>query len=164
MSLLYSIYRCSILFIMVNAFLPFSDFQLSAEILDYRRPGKQRVEAMQIINVLQNPEAKGWKNHSAVKMRKGYEDALKLYFNIMVKEWIKQGYKNDLKLYEISDVIELPWWLGNKDFHNSHKASLFRKNKEYYENKLEVDDTYLDKGYVWPKIIDGKKVIEFSKL
>lgn len=37
---------------MVNTFLPYPDFVKVAKLLDYRRLGKQRVEAKQIINIL----------------------------------------------------------------------------------------------------------------
>jgi hypothetical protein len=36
----------------MQTFLPYEDFTLSAQVLDYRRLGKQRVEALQIYNVL----------------------------------------------------------------------------------------------------------------
>lgn len=55
-------------------FLPHEDFEKSAQSLDYRRLGKQRVEAMQIYNCLLKPTR--WKNHPAVLMWSGYEDAL----------------------------------------------------------------------------------------
>ena len=36
----------------MQTFLPYSNFQKSAEVLDWRRLGKQRVEGMQIINTI----------------------------------------------------------------------------------------------------------------
>ena len=87
---------------MVNTFLPFPDFKLSARVLDYRRLGKQRVEAMILVDVItKGKEAKGWKNHPAVEMWKDNIDALKLYHNVIINEWIARGYNNNMKLYEI---------------------------------------------------------------
>ena len=37
----------------MQTFLPYKSFKKSAETLDYQRLGKQRVEAMQIINVIE---------------------------------------------------------------------------------------------------------------
>jgi len=54
----------------MQTFLPQISFKESAECLDNRRLGKQRVEAMQIMKALLLPEY-GWKNHPAVKMWKG---------------------------------------------------------------------------------------------
>jgi len=39
---------------MVNTFLPYQNFRKIAKILDWKRLGKQRVEAKQIINILDN--------------------------------------------------------------------------------------------------------------
>ncbi len=47
----------------MQTFLPYSSFEKTAKVLDWRRLGKQRVEGMQIINAIGNPDAKGWRNH-----------------------------------------------------------------------------------------------------
>jgi hypothetical protein len=60
---------------MVNTFLPFPQFTKSAQALDYKRLGKQRVEAWQILQALRG-ETKGWTNHPATKMWRGHEKAL----------------------------------------------------------------------------------------
>ena len=80
----------------MQTFLPYRDFRKSFSILDYRRLGKQRVEAHQILNVLlERTDTKGWRNHPITKMWKGYEDALKMYFNLCVEEWVSRGYNNN---------------------------------------------------------------------
>ena len=60
---------------MVNTFLPYPDFVKSAKILDYKRLGKQRVEAWQILRALRG-ETKGWRNHPATNLWRGHEKAL----------------------------------------------------------------------------------------
>jgi len=51
----------------VQTFLPYTDFIKSAKCLDYKRLGKQRVEAKQILNILLGETTKaGWTNHPAV--------------------------------------------------------------------------------------------------
>ena len=65
----------------MQTFLPYSNFQKTAEVLDWRRLGKQRVEAMQIHNTIINNT--GWKHHPIVKMWTPYLNALKLYHNII---------------------------------------------------------------------------------
>ena len=49
----------------MQTFLPYKSFKQSLQSLDYRRLGKQRVEAFQILNVLLGrTETKGWSlNH-----------------------------------------------------------------------------------------------------
>lgn len=147
---------------MVNTFLPFADFALSARCLDMKRCGKQRVEAKQIISTIENPNAKGWRNHPAVNMWRGYVPALKAYFNTVVREWISRGYKNNLPLYDVDESkVEMPWWFGVEVFHMSHQASLLRKNGEYYKDSFpDLDERYKNKGYGWPKEYMNGKILK----
>ena len=125
----------------MQTFLPYKDFQKTFETLDYRRLGKQRVEAMQILNILLNrTERPGWRNHPIVRMWEGYEPALQLYHNMCIDEWIKQGYNNNMKHEVIEGDIVYPDWLGNDLFHSSHRANLLRKDKEYYSKFLWTED------------------------
>ena len=134
----------------MQTFLPYLLFEETASILDYRRLGKQRVEAFQIHNIITQPHYVGsWAHHPAVKMWRGYENALKLYVNVMIAEWVRRGYRNTLLYYDIetSDII-FPWWLGDAIFHDSHKSNLLRKFPEYYSQfHWGVSD---DLPYVWP--------------
>jgi len=120
-------------------FLPYSDFRKTAKCLDYRRLGKQRVEAWQIYKALTEKEY-GWKNHPIVKMWKGYEKALFLYGWYICQEWRTRQYNGQMwerfidemhLQYHNKDVI-YPSWLGNKKFHASHRSNLLRKDKKYY--------------------------------
>ncbi len=117
----------------MQTFLPYSSINKSLEVLDWRRLGKQRVEAKQILNVLlDRTETKGWRNHPITKMWKGYESALQLYFNNCVNEWVKRGYNNNMLLEDITGSIIYPDWFGDFEFHSSHRANLLRKDYEYY--------------------------------
>ena len=115
----------------MQTFLPYSNFQKTAEVLDYRRLGKQRVEGMQIIKTILTPEQKGWQNHPIVIMWTPYVQALQLYTNTIINEWIKRGYNNNMKLYEINSLT-MPHWLGKEEFHASHRANLLRKDFKHY--------------------------------
>ena len=137
----------------MQTFLPYDCFYESAKALDYRRLGKQRVEAMQLVNstnkLLQDPNAKvGWANHPARTMWMGYLDALKHYHNIMVEEWINRGYKNTMKFYETSSSIVLPHWLGDERIHASHRANLIRKDPAHYSQFNWSESP--DMPYYWP--------------
>jgi len=82
----------------MQTFLPHEDFSISASILDDKRLGKQRVEALQIYNVLvgnltkKGKPYKGWLRHPAVLMWDGHVEALLLYKNKMIEEWILRGF------------------------------------------------------------------------
>ena len=132
----------------MQTFLPYKDFQKSLEVLDYRRLGKQRVEAMQILNVLLGrTNTKGWINHPITRMWEGYEPALQLYHNMCIEEWIRQGYNNNMLLENITEEIVYPHWLGNEKFHSSHRANLLRKDYEYYSQFGWKENSELP--YVW---------------
>ena len=129
----------------MQTFLPYKTFYDSLDCLDYRRLGKQRVEAMQILNCLEG-KSNGWKNHPAVKMWSGYEEALKVYHNIAITLWKARGYKNTMKLKKVGKWI-YPHWL-NDDFCKSHRSNLLRKFPEHYGKfDWNVSD---DLPYVWP--------------
>ncbi len=130
----------------MQTFLPYPDFQLSAQVLDYRRLGKQRSEALIIMNG-------GWPNHPASKMWRGYEYQLAEYGKIVCIEWINRGYKDNtlVKFEEAQERFEdtgMPSWMGNKRFHLSHQSNLIRKYPVYYEEIfLGVPDNL---PYIWP--------------
>tara|TARA_B100000214_G_scaffold168130_1_gene120744 strand:- start:413 stop:865 length:453 start_codon:yes stop_codon:yes gene_type:complete len=115
----------------MQTFLPYESFNKSASVLDWRRLGKQRVEGMQIINAINNPNPQGWKNHPATIMWTPYVDALKHYTNVMIREWISRGYNNNMEIYDVNNMVK-PHWLGKEEFHSSHRANLLRKDYEYY--------------------------------
>lgn len=132
----------------MQTFLPYESFKQSFACLDYRRLGKQRVEAMQILKALNNSNY-GWQNHPAVKMWRGYEDALKLYMNLCIDEWIRRGYNNNMERAKLNGLVEsFPPWLGDEKFHASHRSNLIRKDAEYYLKYGWNEPIDLD--YVWP--------------
>jgi hypothetical protein len=140
----------------MQTFLPYRDFFKTARVLDYRRLGKQRVEAWQILNILRHPRKKSrWRNHPAVQMWKGYEWTLALYGGIMCIEWMRRGYKDNLyrefeliTLREDVPVDAVPSWVDSHAFHIAHRSNLLRKNPRWYRKfwpKLRND-----LPYIWP--------------
>lgn len=134
----------------MQTFIPYSSFAKSILCLDYKRLGKQRVEAKQILDILlKRTKSKAWINHPAVKMWKGYEEALKVYYNFCIFRWKMLDYKNTMK-YEKVNVEKLIWpkWLNNKYFVDSHKSNLLRKDPEFYSKyNWNVPDNL---PYIWP--------------
>jgi hypothetical protein len=133
----------------MQTFLPYHNFERTMKVLDSRRLGKQRVEAFQILNIILNRTGtRGWRNHPAVKMWQGHANALKLYFNAAVAEWIQRGYKNTMEPEKIRGKIKFPKWVGNRKFHKSHKSNLVRKDGAHYLKFFgEISP---DLEYVWP--------------
>ena len=130
----------------MQTFLPYPDFEKSAEVLDDKRLGRQRAEALTLIR-------HGWKNHPASKMWRGFEYQLSEYGLIVCNEWKKRGFKDNTAVKIRSEQKKfkntgLPNWFGNKDFHRSHKSNLLRKKPEFYRKYFpDVPDNL---PYIWP--------------
>lgn len=132
----------------MQTFLPYKDFYRTAKCLDYKRLGKQRVEAHQIIMTLTG-RSNGWIHHPIVKMWQGYEMALMVYFNIISHEWRNRGYKHNMGFFGIyRDEVKYPHWLGREEFHRSHRSNLLRKDYEYYKQFFMERN---DLPYIWYK-------------
>jgi hypothetical protein len=149
----------------VQTFLPYADFTASARSLDDRRLGKQRVETLQIARALTR-ETYGWQHHPAVKMWRGYEEALGRYGIVVCREWVRRGHADTCEATLLDDLAradvhvppraqsrlarahELPKWLGDEAFHRSHRSSLLRKDPQWYGARF--DDVPPDLPYIWP--------------
>ena len=137
---------------MVNTFILTNSPKTCVKLLDYRRLGKQRVEAQQIINALEKL-SNGWTNHPVTIMWKDHIIGLKYYFNCCVEEWIIRGYVNNMTLYDIPSFEDekkiLPWFYYNHQIQESFKASLLRKDPTYYSAVISCDENYMHYGYIW---------------
>lgn len=111
--------------------------------------GKQRVENMQVLNILlHRTETKGWRNHPVTLMWSGFESALQLYQNAILSEWIQRGYKNNISFEQIDSPVVFPSWFGLSEFHISHQSNLLRKDFSYYS--AFFPDVRPDIPYYWP--------------
>lgn len=142
----------------MQTFLPYGDYEQSAQVLDNRRLGKQRVECLQILKAL-TVETYGWKNHPAVKMWVGYEASLVDYSIYICDEWIKRGFKDTCreKIFTIAEANNLlddvpiaPQWLYDERIHASHRSNLLRKAPEHY-NQFNWSES-ADLAYFWPHL------------
>jgi hypothetical protein len=144
----------------VQTFLPYPDFVATAGVLDRRRLGNQRSEALVILRVCRLPTY-GWQNHPAVRMWRGYEEALISYGVAICDRWTTLGYRDTVKAKLLVHAVEeartqaqlasqrrLPPWLGDVRFHRSHQSALLRKDPGWYRQYFpDVPD---DLPYVWP--------------
>jgi len=161
----------------LQTFLPYKSFALSASVLDWRRLGKQRAEAKQIILALERgpftckhcKESKQgyasdrcpmnvihywvktpWYEHAATRMWRGYKSALALYGWEVCRDWKERGYvDNTQEFFEVRLDVDpvLPPWLDD-DFCLSHRSNLIRKLPEHYGQLWP--DVPNDLPYVWP--------------
>lgn len=148
----------------MQTFLPYADFAETARVLDARRLGKQRVEALQVLRAL-TVAGYGWQHHPVVRMWRGYEEALARYGMEICREWCARGHRDTcaasiLRDYEaaghtgvprgqaeLARAGALPPWLGDPDVHRSHRSALLRKSPDHYGPLFpDVPD---DLPYVW---------------
>lgn len=136
----------------MNTFLPYKDFAYSARVLDRQRLGKQRLEVLQLLRALRG-QTKGWANHPAARMWRGYENALVVYGIEVCDEWRSRGYADTCaakitELYRVEEPWALPPWLGDEAFHASHRSNLLRKDAVWYGQYGWAERPGLE--YVWP--------------
>lgn len=137
----------------MQTFLPYPDFLESARVLDRQRLGKQRVEALQIMNALSN--GGGWLNHPAVKMWDGHVGRLSIYAAAMCIEWMRRGYLDNVHrdilnyaMHADTESFINPRWMGDERFHSSHRAALLRKDPEWYDQFGWQEEPIVN--YWWP--------------
>jgi hypothetical protein len=135
----------------MQTWLPYPSFRHSARVLDDRRLGKQRLEALGLLSALRG-HSDGWLPHPATRMWRGYEDALLLYALVVTREWKRRGYADtvEAKLLPLWEgrPRRLPPWFGDPAFHRAHQSSLVRKDPAFYRPRFpDVPD---DLPYVWP--------------
>lgn len=134
----------------MQTFLPLPDFVETAKVLDWRRLGKQRCEAWQIIQALCG--GTGWVNHPAVKMWRGHVSCLAAYGVTICDEWISRGYRDTMRQRfgpYLVDEPTPPRWLGDSAFHLAHRSNLLRKNLAHYRQFWPDDPD--DLPYIWPQ-------------
>ncbi|CAF3991426.1 unnamed protein product, partial [Rotaria sp. Silwood1] len=149
----------------MQIFIPLLTIQEIAECLDNQRLGKQRLECLQVINIIrgtQSPNAKtgriAFENHPIIDMWRPYVPFLKFYFNTMVKEWINRGFQNSLTLEDVKDEeILTPSWWGLDELHASHRANLVRKLPSHYKDRFGFKEDPAN-GYLWI-LADGSRLL-----
>ena len=162
---------------MLQTFLPLmtNDFASIAKTLDNRRLNKQALEGWQILMTLveldpqgNDRKPKGWVNHPAVKMWRGYETALFHYILAMTEEWKARGfqttigdkasdtYKRAVYLGRVGSS-ELPEWLTNEamfaEITATHRQALLVKEYSWYHQFAWPEDTGVaptEYTYIWP--------------
>lgn len=140
----------------MNTFLPYKNFTKSAQTLDNKRLGKQRVEVLQMLNKIHGlTKGKGWHNHPCTKMWSKHPNALVRYGIDVCNVWRSRGFKDTClekiqNHYKNNLTDDMPDWLGQEDFHTSHRSKLIQKNPEFY--KSQFPDTPENLEYVWPVV------------
>ena len=81
----------------------------------------------------------------------GHVEYLKAYYNLCWHEWARRGFQNIKLRLEPCDPerdMSPPSWLGNEEFHASHRSNLLRKDPEHYGQFGWTEPDNLP--YYWP--------------
>ena len=146
----------------MQTFLPLPGYLRSARVLDDKRLGKQRVECKQILRALGVPVGGvvgkgGWRHHPAVKMWRGHEYSLACYSIAVCEEWRRRGHSDSLlpqfeqaaSATYSSGSTARPAFVGDDQFHASHRSNLLRKDAQHYGQFAWSESA--DLPYVWPQ-------------
>ena len=137
----------------MQTFIPFPTFEESLKVLDNKRLGKQRVECLQILNVL-TESRDGWRKHPATIMWRGAIPALIEYTLTCCDLWVARGFKDSIanKIYDkfstylLDSTIIIPKWCSDARVNDSHKAMLFHKDPQFYKQFADFQHI---KDYYW---------------
>jgi hypothetical protein len=161
----------------LQTFLPLTtnDFASIAKTLDNRRLNKQALEGWQILMTLveldpqgNDRKPKGWVNHPAVKMWRGYETALFHYIIAMTEEWEMRGFRTTIgdkardTYHKAADLgrigaYKFPEWLTDEatfaEITATHRQALLVKEYSWYHQFGWPEDTGVaptEYTYIWP--------------
>lgn len=123
------------------------------------------MEVLQLLNALSG-KSKGWTNHPACRMWRGWEHSLVAYGMIVCQEWTGRGFR-DSCLLKIAGFLGAgspfvlrsngiwcpcdraahpPWY--REEFILAHRSNLIRKMPDFYQPKWP--DVPANLPYVWP--------------
>lgn len=142
----------------MTTFLPYESYWESSLVLDSKRLGKQRAECLYLLKLMlvdTDKEPKG-ATKLCVRMWSNNIVSLGLYTLVMCKEWKARNYVDNvadqvrllIPGIDLGWIAETPKWLGNPDFHASHRSNLLRKDPVHYRKYEWTEPNNLP--YVWP--------------
>lgn len=132
----------------MQTFLPYPSFRESARVLDNKRLGKQRLEALQLLRLIVsgwtdlNSKPTRWDNHPAAKLWREDNNSLAnlaLYGIEICLEWRYRGFDdNQLQKFctycgYVSGGLKIVPVVFSPALHASHRAALLAKNPEHYK-------------------------------
>ncbi len=132
----------------MQTFLPLSDFNESARVLDPSRLGNQFYR--EGLTLLRGK----WPRHPASLMWRDHKWWLCEYLLACANELHKRGRYYEQHIMEVlntqaaSPQGDRPWWLGRPELHASHRANLLRKDPVWYGINGWREEPA--EGYWWP--------------
>merc|ERR1739848_870526 len=140
-------------------FCPLPSVNDIARLLDDKRLNAQRTESGAILKWLRNPTRYARFQSAGFCVMWAYNlEALAVYYNAMLREWLARGFNAVESKFEESVLgrereVTFPGWWGNSLLHTNHRIALLTKFPEHYgkfgwSEKPAVDGKYT---YIWPE-------------
>lgn len=149
--------------------LPYPSFSHSVAVLDREHLGKQRFDCRQLLVALRaarQGRPMSYDHLPSLKLWRGHESALALYYTFAVNEWVARGYTNthitpydenwvrrageDAYLAESYEEVTLPRWVGDPELHASHQRWLMARDAAFY-GQLGWEDHGHSAAMYWPE-------------
>ena len=109
-------------------------------------------------------------DHPAVKMWRGYEGALEVYYNLMCQEYSRRIGNYATMHYNPNNVTqdhiareEKPWWMNDRHVYDKmiwcHRGNLYQKDPNHYHAFRMAGDYYdlKNNGLYWPKELEVQR-------
>lgn len=137
----------------MQVFLPFPSFEKSVQCLDNTRLGNQVWrECKTLLNG-------GWRNHPVSKMWIYHKPALATYALCGLQELVR---RNDIRPQPLAQLTTYfqeylpslgnPTFIGNEQFHRSHRLNLLWKNPDWYSQFFDEPIPHYKPEYYWPGV------------
>lgn len=141
----------------MQVFLPYPSLAESVRCLDKSRLGNQIWrECKTLLNG-------GWSNHPVAKMWANYKPALAMYGRYGATELLARRdisldkYRELITYFDqflqpdfAGGLIPYPPFIGNEEFHLSHRLNLLWKNPEWYSQYFDEPIPTTKPPYTWP--------------
>lgn len=142
----------------MQTFLPSSNFDTCALVLDPKRLGNQYYR--EGLTLLRTQPGMGWSNHPAFRMWYGHRWHLCQYLAACDRELQRRGHdypdhRGWLRAYTMhywKRESRMPWWLHDPLLHATHRSNLLRKDPEWYGQFGWTEPDWLP--YYWPEADD----------
>ena len=141
-------------------FMPMIGFHKSLRELDNARLEKQRRDAYKLLKELVGKESQH-ANHPAVWMWQGYEYTLCVYGMSSCSVWQNERGNRDRLAFDMHALMDgyphdllQPPWIGDLNFHRSHRSYLIRRDPNSYA--LKWPNTPENMPILWPQLVDNE--------
>ena len=114
----------------MQVFMPYPDYNATAQCLDDRRLFKQSLECKQIMSAILGLST-GWKNHCITRLWGKFHESLNEYWWEINMELANRG-KKFIPCFSEYKTVEKPFFIGQEYYHSAYRSHLLNKDEKFY--------------------------------